>query len=76
MEHLLYSPTMNPCDYDLFVKMKEPLQGTHYNTREETIHAVGQSLLNINRSGHADSVQCLPQIWQKVVPMGAFIEGM
>jgi hypothetical protein len=50
-------------------KMKEPLRGTRYNTREEIIHAVGRSLLDIE-SGRADGVQCLPQIWQKVVHMG------
>jgi hypothetical protein len=42
---------MSPCDYDLFAKMKEPLRGTRYNTREEIIHAVGRSLPDINRSG-------------------------
>jgi transposase len=25
LEHPPYSPDMNPCDYDLFTKMKEPL---------------------------------------------------
>jgi hypothetical protein len=45
---------MSSCDYDLFAKMKEPLQGTRYNTRGEIIHAVGWSLLGINRSGGAD----------------------
>jgi hypothetical protein len=47
---------MSPCDYDLFAKMKEPLRGTRYGTREEIIHAVGRSLLDINRSGRADGV--------------------
>jgi hypothetical protein len=58
-----YSTDMSPCDYDLFYKMKEPLRGTCYNTREEIIRAVGQSLLDINRSGRADGVRRLPQIW-------------
>jgi len=29
--------------------MKEPLRGIHYNTREAIIHAVGRSLLDINK---------------------------
>jgi hypothetical protein len=37
----LYSPDMNLCDYDLFAKMKEPLRGTRYNTREDIIWALG-----------------------------------
>jgi hypothetical protein len=68
---------MSPGNYDLFAKMKEPLQGTCHSTREGVIHAVGQSLLDINRSGHADGVRHHPQIRQKVVQMGGdYTEGM
>ena len=34
----------SPCDYDLFVKEKEPLQGTRYNIRDELIRAIGRSI--------------------------------
>jgi hypothetical protein len=41
------------------------------------IGAVGRSLLDINRSGRADGVRRLPQIWQKVVHMGGdYTEGV
>ena len=33
---------MSPCIYDLFAKVKEPLQGTRYNTRYELIRAIGR----------------------------------
>jgi hypothetical protein len=57
--------------------MKEPLGGTRYSIREEIIGAVGRALLDINRSGRADGVRWLPQIWQKVGHMGGdYIEGM
>jgi hypothetical protein len=57
--------------------MKEPLWGTCYYTRVELIRAVGWSLLDINRSGCADDVRCLPQTWQAVVHMGGdYVEGM
>jgi hypothetical protein len=72
-----YSPDMSPCDYDLFAKMNEPLRGTRYNKRGEIIHAVGRSLLDINRSGGTDGVWYLSQIWLKVAHMGGdYIEGM
>ena len=72
-----HSPDMSPYDYDLFAKMKEPLRGLGYNTREAITRAVGQSLLDINRSGRADGVRRLPQIWHRVVHMGGdYIEGM
>ena len=57
--------------------MKELLQGKRYNTRDAIIRAVGRSLLDINRSGRAEGVRRLPQIWQKVVHVGGdYIEGV
>ena len=35
LEHPPYSSDMSPCDYDLFAEVKELLQGTRYNTRDE-----------------------------------------
>jgi hypothetical protein len=68
---------MSQWDYDPFVKLKEPLRGTRYSTKEETIVAIGRSLLDINRSGQADGVRRLTQIWQKVLHMrGDYIEGI
>jgi hypothetical protein len=64
---------MSPCNYDRFAKMKEPLQGTHYNTGGGIICPVGRSLLDISSNGHADGVQHLPKIWLKAVHMGAII---
>jgi hypothetical protein len=59
-------------DYELFTTIKDPPRDTCHNIREEIIHAVGSSLLDINRSG-----RCLPQIWQEVVYMGGdYNEGM
>jgi hypothetical protein len=67
---------MSSCDYDLVAKMKKQLLGARYNTGE-IICAVGRSLFYIKRSGRADGVRRLPQIWQKVVQMGVdYIEGM
>jgi hypothetical protein len=36
--------------------MKEPLRGKRYNTRDAIIRAIGPSLQDINRDGHADGV--------------------
>jgi hypothetical protein len=58
LEHPPYSPHMSPYDYDLIVKIKEPLRGRG----EEIIRAVRRPLLDINRSGHADGARRLPQI--------------
>ena len=49
LEHPPYLSDMSPCDYDLYAKVKEPLWGTRYNTRDELIHAIGQSIRNSNK---------------------------
>ena len=67
---------LSSCNYDLFDKVKEPPWGTPYNTRDELIHALEQSIWNINKDGHADGVRHLPNIWQKVIIKGGdYIEG-
>ena len=71
--HPPYSPDMSPWDYDLFAKVKEPLPGTRYNTRDELIREIGRSLRNINKYGCADGVRQLSNIWQKVINEGAII---
>ena len=70
LEHPPYSPDMSPCNYNLFTKVKEPLRGTRYNTRNYLIRAIGQSIWIINKDGCSDSVQLLPNIWQKDINKG------
>ena len=57
----------NPCDYDLFAKVKEPLGGIQYNTRDKLIRAIGRSIRNISKDGRADGVRRLPKILQRVI---------
>ena len=73
LEHPPYSPDMSPCDYDLFAKVKEPLPGTRYNTRDELLGATGWSKRNINKDGRADGVRRLPNIWRNMINQGATI---
>ena len=49
---------------------KKSLQRTRYNTREELIRAIGQSIQNINKDGCTDCVRHLPNTWQKVINKG------
>jgi histone-lysine N-methyltransferase SETMAR len=50
VEHPPYSPDMSPCDFDLFPKMKESLQGKRFHSVEEVMQAVGRSLATVNRN--------------------------
>ena len=61
---------MSPRNYNLFVKVKEPLRGTQYNTRDELIRAVGRSILNVDKDGRAYGALRLPNIWQKAINKG------
>ena len=72
MEQPPYSPDMSSCDYDLFAKVKEPLRGIRYSTRDELIRAIWRSIQNIKKdvSIRADGVRRLPNIWQKVINKG------
>jgi hypothetical protein len=55
LEHPPYSLNMSLCDYDLVAKMKGLLLGTRYSTGE-IIRAVWWALMDIDRSGCADSI--------------------
>ena len=75
VEHPPYSPDMNPRDYDLFAKPKEALRLIRYNTRDELFLDIGGgSIRNINKDGRTDVVRRLPNIWQKMINKGDFIE--
>ena len=50
---------------DLFSKVKEPLRGTRYNTRDELIRAIGWSIRKINKDRRADGDDAF-QIFSKM----------
>ena len=67
---------MSPCYYNLFAKVKEPLEGTRINTRDQLMRAIGRSILNINKYERADGVRRLQNIWQNVISKGGdYVEG-
>ena len=47
--HQVSSFSPSPCDFDLFAKVKEPLRGTRYDTRDEIIRTIGRPIRNINK---------------------------
>ena len=50
-------------------KVKEPLRGVLYNTRDELIRAIGRSIRKIHGYGRADGWR-LPNIWRNVINKG------
>ena len=73
LEHPPYSPDMSSCDYDLFAKVKEPVWGSRYNTRDELIRARGRSIRNINKDGRLDGIRRYPNICKNVINKGSTI---
>ena len=72
LEHPPYLLDTSPRDYDLFLKVKELLRGTRYNTRDEPIRGrpIWLSIRNINKDERTDSVRRLPNILQRVINKG------
>ena len=61
---------MSSCNYDLFAKVKEPLRGTQYKTRDELIRTTGLSIGNINKEGRTDNILRVRNIWRRVISKG------
>ena len=58
---------LNPCDFDLISKMKEPLRGIRFRTVPEILQAVDRSIRTINTTGVAKGILRLPHRWQRVI---------
>ena len=75
--HPPYSPDLRPCDYDLILKIKEPLHATCFRTVYDVPQATDHSLCNVQRLGSANGIQQLPYRWKYVIHNGhSYIEGL
>ncbi|GFW42455.1 uncharacterized protein TNCV_240521 [Trichonephila clavipes] len=68
------------CDFNLIPKIKEPIRGRWFATREDIYNAVRQQATRFTHSAanaEVDGIQRLPHSWQCVVTVaGDFIEGV
>ncbi|GFW82307.1 uncharacterized protein TNCV_3817881 [Trichonephila clavipes] len=68
------------CDFDLIPKIKEPIRGMRFATREDIANAVHQQVTQFTygaANAEADGIQRLPHRWQRVVTVaGDYIEGL
>ena len=63
-------------DFDLILKMKEPLRGIRFRTVPEILQAVDRSIRTINTTGAAKCILRLPHRRQRFVHnAGDYIEG-
>ncbi|GFT14457.1 uncharacterized protein TNCV_4004271 [Trichonephila clavipes] len=78
--HPPYSTDISPCDLHLSPKIKEPMRGRRFATREDIANAMHQQVTLFTHGAantEADSIQCLPHCWHRVVTVaGDYIEGL
>ncbi|GFX02686.1 uncharacterized protein TNCV_2011301 [Trichonephila clavipes] len=70
----------SPCDFDLTSKIKEPIRGKRFATREEIANAVCQQVTQFTHgaaNAESDGIQRLLHLWQRVVTVsGVYIESL
>jgi len=62
-----YSPDMNPCDYDLFFRIKGPHKGIKFTNEYQLRHAYENTINELNRNEEVIGISRLPQRWQEVI---------
>ncbi|GFW32809.1 uncharacterized protein TNCV_1773781 [Trichonephila clavipes] len=79
LEHPPYTSNISPCDFDLISKIKKPIRGRRFATRDDFANAVRQQVTRFTQgaaNAEADGIQCLPHRWQNLVTVaGNYIEG-
>jgi hypothetical protein len=71
-----YSPDMAPCDFWLFRKLKRPLKGTRFQTREDIMAATTAELNSIPKEAFSACFQQWRHRWEKCVEsQGNYFEG-
>ncbi|GFX96108.1 uncharacterized protein TNCV_2289981 [Trichonephila clavipes] len=68
------------CNFDLILKIKEPICGRWFATRKDIANAVRQNVTRFTHgaaNAEADGIQRLSHRWQRVVTVaGDYIEGL
>ena len=67
LDHHAYSPDLDPCDYDLFNRIKRPLRGRRFGTRRQLIEETDKVIDSINRESRLVGMANLPNRWKEVV---------
>ena len=77
LEHPPYSPDLPPCDYDLIPKLKAPLRGPRFRTRDDIAITVRRLIMTNFSHGETDGIRQLPHRWQYTIDsLGDYFEGL
>ena len=67
LEHPLYSPDLNPCDFDGIIRIKRPLKGIRYDNEQGLKTAVEGIIRLINMFEEVNGIFLMPERWKYVV---------
>ena len=77
LEHPPYSPDLSPCNYDLIPKLKAPLRGHRFRTRDGIVIAVRRLIMTNFSHGEADGIPRLPHRCKRTIDsLGDYFEGL
>ncbi|GFS59078.1 hypothetical protein TNCV_69691 [Trichonephila clavipes] len=62
LKHARYSPDINPCEFDQFLKLKEPLRGHGFPYVSSVRRSVRSTVANISDQCLANGLQRFPDI--------------
>jgi hypothetical protein len=72
-----YSPDMNPSDFDLFHKLKDPMRGHCFPSLDEVSAKVNRANRGLNKSGTLNGMAYLLKRWDAVIEKQEdYIEGL
>jgi hypothetical protein len=64
-------------DFDLFLKLKEPMRGQRFTSLEEFSAAVTRATRTLNKSGTFNGIANFPKRWEAdIAKQGDYIEGL
>ena len=71
-----YSPDLAPCDFYLFKKLKTPMKGKRFDTREDIMKTATEALYLIPKNEFQKCFEDLKHRWAKcVASKGSYFEG-
>ena len=69
-------PNLAPCDFFLFGRLKKPLRGTRYSTRDEVMEQSKMALMAIPQTDYRKCFEDSIKRWHKCVAVdGEYFEG-
>jgi histone-lysine N-methyltransferase SETMAR len=66
LDHPPYSPDMSPPDMDGIHRIKAPLKGKQFQTRDELVHDCEAVIRDINEKHESKGITMLPDRWRSI----------